>query len=196
MKTKTPSNHDHAHSSKKLTLDNTKCLLKCRFIYARAKMPNKLKFFFYFITLSLGISMTSISNAGTAEQNQQEGIDFLAKNSKEEGVLTTGTGLQYKVLTQGTGASPSATDQVTVHYRGTTLAGDEFDSSYARKQPATFPLNRVIAGWTEGLQLMKEGAKYQFFIPSNLAYGSRGAGRAIGPNATLIFEVELLKISN
>jgi FKBP-type peptidyl-prolyl cis-trans isomerase len=103
--------------------------------------------------------------------------------------------LQYQVLTKGTGASPSATDHVTVHYRGTTINGNEFDSSYARKQPATFPLNGVIAGWTEGLQLMKEGAKYRFFIPPNLAYGRRGAGRAIGPNATLIFEVELLKIS-
>ena len=97
------------------------------------------------------------------------------------------------MLTEGTGPSPTATTSVTVHYKGTTLDGNEFDSSYSRNAPATFPLNRVIAGWTEGLQLMNVGAKYRFFIPSDLAYGKRGAGRDIGPNSTLIFEVELLK---
>jgi FKBP-type peptidyl-prolyl cis-trans isomerase len=98
-------------------------------------------------------------------------------------------------LTEGSGASPAASDNVTVHYKGTTIDGKEFDSSYSRGAPATFPLNRVIAGWTEGVQLMKEGAKYRFFIPSNLAYGERGAGRDIGPNAALIFDVELIKVN-
>jgi len=108
-------------------------------------------------------------------------------------VVTTASGLQYQVITEGAGASPSPTDNVTVHYQGTTIAGKEFDSSYKRGAPATFPLNRVIAGWTEGLQLMKEGGKSKFFIPSNLAYGERGAGRDIGPNSALIFDVELIK---
>jgi FKBP-type peptidyl-prolyl cis-trans isomerase FkpA len=102
--------------------------------------------------------------------------------------------LQYEVLRQGTGPKPQATDEVTVHYRGTTIDGKEFDSSYRRGAPTTFPLNRVIAGWTEGLQLMPEGSKYRLFIPSKLAYGNRGQGPDIGPNATLIFDVELIKI--
>jgi len=120
---------------------------------------------------------------------------FLQKTLKKANIVTTATGLQYEVLTPGTGtASPSATDNVTVHYKGTTIDGEEFDSSYSRGEPATFPLNRVIAGWTEGVQLMKEGAKYRFYIPSELAYGEQGAGRAIGPNAALIFDVELIKI--
>jgi len=102
--------------------------------------------------------------------------------------------LQYKVITEGSGESPKATDTVVVNYKGTLIDGTEFDSSYKRKEPATFPVNRVIAGWTEGLQLMKPGAKYEFVIPSKLGYGERGAGRDIGPNATLIFEVELVSI--
>jgi FKBP-type peptidyl-prolyl cis-trans isomerase FkpA len=109
-------------------------------------------------------------------------------------VKTTDSGLQYKVLKEGDGKSPTATDTVVCHYRGTLLDGTEFDSSYKRGEPAEFPLNRVIPGWTEGVQLMKEGSKYQFFIPSKLAYGSRGAGGDIGPDETLIFEVELIKI--
>ncbi|RBP46285.1 FKBP-type peptidyl-prolyl cis-trans isomerase FklB [Roseimicrobium gellanilyticum] len=123
-----------------------------------------------------------------------KGEKFLAENAKKEGVVTTASGLQYKVITPGTGKSPKATDTVLVHYRGELISGVEFDSSYARREPIEFPLNGVIRGWTEGVQLMQEGAKYQFFIPSKLAYGSRGAGRDIGPNEALIFEVELLKV--
>lgn len=123
------------------------------------------------------------------------GKAFLAENATKEGVITTASGLQYLVLTEGSGKSPRKSDTVVVNYRGTLLNGVEFDSSYlAGREPAEFPLKRVIKGWTEGLQLMKEGAKYRFFIPSHLAYGSRGAGIDIGPDETLIFEVELLKV--
>lgn len=123
------------------------------------------------------------------------GKAFLSENSKKPGVVTTATGLQYLILTEGTGNSPKATDTVVVNYRGTLLNGVEFDSSYlAGREPAEFPLNRVIKGWTEGMQTMKEGGKTRFFIPSHLAYGTRGAGIDIGPNETLIFEVELLKV--
>jgi len=139
--------------------------------------------------------MFSMANATTPEENKAAGAAFLAENAKKPNIVTTASGLQYEVLTKGTGAkSPSATDSVTVHYKGTTLDDKEFDSSYSRGEPATFPLNRVIAGWTEGVQLMKEGDKFRFYIPSQLAYGANGAGRAIGPNATLIFDVELIKI--
>lgn len=123
-----------------------------------------------------------------------KGEKFLEDNAKKEGVVTTPSGLQYKVLVEGTGKSPKATDTVLVHYAGTLIDGREFDSSYRRNAPIEFPLNRVIAGWTEGVQLMKEGAKFRFFIPSKLAYGARGAGRDIGPNEALIFEVELLQV--
>ncbi len=123
-----------------------------------------------------------------------KGEKFLQDNGAKEGVVTTASGLQYKILTPGTGKSPKATDTVLVHYAGTLIDGTEFDSSYKRKAPIEFPLNRVIAGWTEGVQLMSEGAKFRFFIPSKLAYGSRGAPGAIGPNEALIFEVELLEV--
>ncbi|WP_407942390.1 FKBP-type peptidyl-prolyl cis-trans isomerase [Methylomonas rapida] len=139
--------------------------------------------------------MFSMANATTPAENKAAGEKFLSDNAKNAGVVTTASGLQYLVFSEGTGGSPKATDNVTVHYKGTTIDGKEFDSSYSRGEPATFPLNRVIAGWTEGLQLMKEGAKYRFFIPSNLAYGERGAGRDIGPNSTLIFDVELIKVN-
>lgn len=143
----------------------------------------------------MGITMFSMANATSPEKNKAAGAAFLAENTKKANIVTTASGLQYEVLTPGTGtASPSATANVTVHYKGTTLDGKEFDSSYSRGAPATFPLNRVIPGWTEGVQLMTEGAKYRFFIPSELAYGEQGAGRDIGPNATLIFDVELIKI--
>ena len=125
----------------------------------------------------------------------ETGKAFLADNATKPGVTTTASGLQYVVLTEGAGKTPKATDTVVVNYRGTLLNGSEFDSSYgAGREPAEFPLNRVIKGWTEGLQLMKEGGKTRFFIPSSLAYGTRGAGMDIGPNETLIFEVELLKV--
>ena len=130
-----------------------------------------------------------------ADPNLEKGEAFLKENSTKEGVKTTASGLQYKVLKEGTGKSPQAADTVEVHYQGTLLDGTEFDSSIKRGQPAEFPLNRVIPGWTEGVQLMKEGAKYQFTIPSKLAYGERGTpGGPIPPNATLIFEVELISI--
>ena len=128
------------------------------------------------------------------KKNKKEGEAFLAENKKKEGVKTLASGLQYKVIKAGTGKKPKATDTVTTQYRGTLINGTEFDSSYRRGQPASFQVNGVIPGWTEALQLMEEGAKWQLFIPSNLAYGERGAGRDIGPNATLIFEIELLSI--
>jgi FKBP-type peptidyl-prolyl cis-trans isomerase FklB len=130
----------------------------------------------------------------TGEKNKKEGESFLAANAKKDGVKTLPSGLQYKVLKSGTGATPKATDTVETNYRGTLIDGTEFDSSYKRGQPATFQVNGVIPGWTEALQLMKVGDKWQLFVPPALAYGERGAGREIGPNATLIFEVELLAI--
>ncbi|OHB28748.1 MAG: hypothetical protein A2X84_06590 [Desulfuromonadaceae bacterium GWC2_58_13] len=129
-----------------------------------------------------------------ADTNKQKGEAFLAENTKLEGVVTLPSGLQYKVLTEGTGKTPAKTDTVTVNYRGTLIDGQEFDSSYKRGEPATFPVGGVIPGWTEALQLMKEGAKWQLFIPAALAYGERGAGPVIAPNSTLIFEVELISI--
>jgi FKBP-type peptidyl-prolyl cis-trans isomerase FklB len=125
------------------------------------------------------------------EKNKTEGAKYLEENKKKSGVKTTASGLQYKVIKDGTGTQPKATDMVTVNYRGTLIDGTEFDSSYKRGQPATFPVNGVIKGWTEALQLMKQGSKYQLFIPSTLAYGERAMGPDIGPNSTLIFEVEL-----
>ncbi len=129
-----------------------------------------------------------------AQSALEKGEQFLAANAKRETVKTTPSGLQYEVIAEGAGKSPKATDTVLVNYRGTTIDGKEFDSSYKRNEPIEFPLNAVIPGWTEGVQLMKEGGKYRFFIPSNLAYGKRGAGGAIGPDETLVFEVELLKV--
>lgn len=122
------------------------------------------------------------------------GEAFLAENGKKDGVVTLPSGLQYQVLKEGDGKKPSATDQVVCHYEGTLIDGTVFDSSYQRNQPATFGLNQVIAGWTEGVQLMQEGAKYRFFIPYNLAYGERGAGAQIPPFAALIFDVELIEV--
>lgn len=130
------------------------------------------------------------------ERHKMEGQKFLEENRKRTEVKVTDSGLQYEVLTEGTGRSPKAENSVEVHYRGTLINGIEFDSSYKRKESISFPLNGVIKGWTEGLQLMKEGAKYKFYIPSDLAYGERGAGQSIPPNATLIFEVELIKVKD
>jgi FKBP-type peptidyl-prolyl cis-trans isomerase FklB len=132
--------------------------------------------------------------AAGADKNKEEGAAFLAKNGKEEGVVTTASGLQYKILKQGDGAKPAATDKVKVHYHGTLLDGKVFDSSVDRGEPISFPLDGVIKGWTEGVQLMPVGSKFKFFIPSDLAYGDGGAGADIGPGSTLIFEVELLEI--
>ena len=128
-------------------------------------------------------------------ENQKAGEAFLAENKNKEGVKILPSGLQYEVLNEGTGKSPSASDKVTTHYHGTLIDGTVFDSSYERGQPATFPVNGVIAGWTEALQLMKEGAKWRLYIPSALAYGSQGAGDVIGPNAALIFDVELISVN-
>jgi FKBP-type peptidyl-prolyl cis-trans isomerase len=128
-----------------------------------------------------------------AASNAAEGDKFLLENRLKEGVVVTDSGLQYKVIEMGDGAKPTASDKVTVNYRGTLLNGEEFDSSYARNQPVSFQLDQVIPGWTEGLQLMPVGSKFMFYIPPNLAYGPAGGG-PIGPNATLIFEVELLGI--
>jgi len=128
-------------------------------------------------------------------ENLEKGKAFLAENGKKEGVTTLPSGLQYKELTAGEGKSPGATDSVTVHYRGMLIDGKEFDSSHKRNKPATFQLNRVIKGWGEGLQLMQEGDKWELYIPSELAYGSRGAGNRIPANSALVFEVELISVN-
>jgi FKBP-type peptidyl-prolyl cis-trans isomerase FklB len=128
------------------------------------------------------------------EKNKNEGEAFLAENKKKEGVVTLPDGLQYKVIKEGDGNIPKLTDTVSINYRGTLINGTEFDSSYKRGKPATFPVKGIISGMSEALQLMKVGSKWQLFIPSQLAYGERGAGDDIGPNATLIFDVELLSI--
>lgn len=131
-----------------------------------------------------------------SSKNTAEGEAFLAENAKKEGVVTTASGLQYQELTAGEGAAPTAEDTVTVHYKGTLIDGTVFDSSYDRGQPASFPVNRVIPGWVEALQLMNVGDKFRLVIPSDLAYGPEGTGPVIGPNATLVFEVELLEIAS
>ena len=128
------------------------------------------------------------------KDNKTIGREFLEENAKNDSVIQTESGLQYMVLKEGTGAKPGPTDEVTVHYTGKLINGTVFDSSVERGEPATFPLNKVIPGWTEGLQLMSEGAKYRLFIPSELAYGEKGAGEQILPNSTLIFDVELIKV--
>jgi FKBP-type peptidyl-prolyl cis-trans isomerase FklB len=133
-------------------------------------------------------------NAEIANKNLEEGLAFLSNNVSNDGVVETESGLQYKILTGGNGSSPTLNDQVKCHYHGTLLDGTVFDSSVERRQPAVFPVNAVIRGWTEALQLMSVGAKWRFFIPSDLAYGQQGAGGLIGPNATLIFDVDLLEI--
>jgi len=159
----------------------------------------------FLVILTIGSLMTACEkNSDTTEQAEIKPKmeaqsltpeqQFLVDNRDKPNVVETESGLQYKVLKPGEGLKPAATDQVTVHYRGTLIDGTEFDSSYSRGEPITFGLNRVIRGWTEGLQLMAIGSKYEFYIPSDLAYGNRGAGAQIGPGATLIFQVELLDI--
>jgi FKBP-type peptidyl-prolyl cis-trans isomerase len=150
-----------------------------------------------FFVAALAVAATLITNPThlmAQSSNLELGQAFLKENATKPGVHTTPSGLQYKVITEGHGKSPKATDTVLVHYRGTTIDGQEFDSSYKRNEPISFPLNGVIPGWTEGVQLMKEGGKIELFIPSNLAYGSRGAGGVIAPDSTLVFDIELLKV--
>ena len=137
---------------------------------------------------------TDSVNSAKGEANKKAGEEFLAENAKKEGVTVLPSGLQYKVITEGTGEKPGLTSMVSVHYTGTLIDGTEFDSSHKRGQPATFPVNGVISGWTEALQLMPEGSKWMLYIPSDLAYGEQAAGPDIGPNSTLIFEVELLSV--
>jgi FKBP-type peptidyl-prolyl cis-trans isomerase FklB len=139
-------------------------------------------------------SKQEASMAQMSDTNKKEGAAFLAANKAKEGVVTTSSGLQYKVVKQGTGSKPAASDTVVCNYRGTLINGKEFDSSYKRGQPASFPVSGVIRGWTEALQLMPVGSKWELYVPSELAYGDRGAGADIGPGSTLIFEVELLSI--
>jgi len=145
--------------------------------------------------VAVGIMLASFALAqNVGKENKMAGKAFLAENKTKPGVVTLHSGLQYKIEKQGTGRKPRATDSVECNYRGTMIDGKEFDSSYKRGQTATFPVNRVIPGWTEILQLMPVGSKYKVFIPSDLAYGERGAGADIGPNATLIFDIELIAI--
>jgi FKBP-type peptidyl-prolyl cis-trans isomerase FklB len=141
------------------------------------------------------LAKQAAARKATGEKNAEEGKKFLEQNKSKPGVKTTASGLQYKVEKEGSGSSPKESDTVKVNYRGTLINGTEFDSSYKRGAPATFPVNRVIKGWTEALQLMKPGAKYQLFVPADLAYGERGAGSDIGPNAMLMFDVELVEVA-
>lgn len=147
------------------------------------------------IMMSLQVKMMAVQrvkDSAAGLSNQADGAKFLAENKSKAGVVTTGSGLQYKVIKAGTGPRPKATSQVTVNYTGKLLDGTEFDASKRHGGPATFTLNQVVAGWTEGVQLMNAGSTYQFWIPGDLAYGSHGSGPTIPPNATLFFEVELL----
>ena len=145
-------------------------------------------------TALAALLLTTTVCATRAETPTEKAEKFLMENKDKEGVKTLPSGLQYKVIKDGEGATPKLTDTVVTHYRGTLLDGSEFDSSYKRKEPATFPVSGVIKGWTEALQLMKEGAKWTLYVPANLAYGARGFPPVIGPNETLIFEIELLKV--
>lgn len=158
-------------------------------------MKTQLEFQQYLEGLQNEQDNAAAQDAPALKANPEDAA-FLEKNKTQEGVVTTASGLQYKVIKAGEGESPKATDNVTVHYAGTLIDGTEFDSSYKRQQPITFPLNRVIKGWTEALQLMKPGAKFKLFIPGHLAYGDHGAPPMIGPNATLIFDVELISFTS
>jgi len=140
------------------------------------------------------MAKSQVESQKKGDVNKVKGEKFLAENKNAKGITTTASGLQYSVITEGAGAKPSATSTVKVHYTGKLLDGTTFDSSVDRGEPVEFPLNGVIPGWTEGLQLMNKGAKYKFYIPANLAYAERGAGNSIGPNETLVFDVELLEI--
>ncbi len=171
-------------------LNEQKTLLSMKEMFSTQKKINEQK-------MKMLAKQKQAKSATTNTQGANKKMDgkmFLEENKKKAGVKVTPSGLQYKVVQEGTGKSPISTDVVEVHYKGTLIDGTEFDSSYKRQATASFPLNRVIQGWTEGLQLMKEGATYEFYIPSQLAYGERGAGSSIPPNATLIFQVELIKV--
>jgi FKBP-type peptidyl-prolyl cis-trans isomerase len=144
--------------------------------------------------IGIGMALVAMHPSAMAQSALIKGETFLKQNAKAEGVKTLPSGLQIKMITEGKGKQPKATDTVVVHYRGRLIDGKEFDSSFKRGQPAEFPLNRVIKGWTEGLQLLKEGGKAELYVPSNLGYGSQGAGGSIGPDETLIFEVELIAV--
>jgi FKBP-type peptidyl-prolyl cis-trans isomerase len=143
---------------------------------------------------ALLVALSVVVLPASAQVGREKGEAFLAENAKKEGVKVLPSGLQYKVIKEGTGKQPKKTDTVSVHYKGTLIDGREFDSSYKRGEPAEFGVTQVIKGWTEVLQLMKEGAKYEVYIPWQLAYGAQGAGGLIGPNETLVFEIELLKV--
>jgi FKBP-type peptidyl-prolyl cis-trans isomerase len=143
---------------------------------------------------ALLVTLAAIALPASAQVGREKGEAFLAENAKKEGVKVLPSGLQYRVIKEGTGKQPTKSDTVSVHYKGTLIDGREFDSSYKRGEPAEFGVTQVIKGWTEILQLMKEGAKYEVYIPWQLAYGAQGAGGLIGPHETLVFEVELLKV--
>lgn len=134
------------------------------------------------------------NNLSLSERNKLSGAEFLKRNAQQEGIVTTSSGLQYKIMKEGTGGTPTLKDTVIVHYSGRLIDGTEFDNSYKRGRPAVFPVNKVIAGWTEALQKMKVGSIWQLYIPPELAYGNQGVGSIIGPNSTLIFDVELLAV--
>ena len=154
-----------------------------------------MKTFLTTVTLAVALTLTLTACAKSSKAPETAGTAAPAESKETAKVTTTASGLKYEVMKEGSGAKPSATDNVTVNYKGTLTDGTVFDSSYDRGQPATFPLNRVIKGWTEGVQLMTVGSKYRFTIPPELGYGAAGAGGKIPPNATLVFEVELLKIN-
>ncbi len=164
--------------------------LKGQLVLSHAEMQSALDEFKQQLIIQQQLAQKTL-----LKKNQQEGEAFLSANKTKEGVVTLPSGLQYRVIKKGSGPSPKLTDKVTTHYRGTLIDGTEFDSSYSRNQPATFPVNGVIPGWTEALQLMHKGDKWQLFIPSELAYGNRAVGDKIKPGSTLIFEIELLDIN-
>ena len=179
-----------------ITLDEPSLLrgiqdaLKGQLVLSHAEMQSALDEFKQQLIIQQQLAQKTL-----LKKNQQEGEAFLSANKTKEGVVTLPSGLQYRIIKKGSGPSPKLTDKVTTHYRGTLIDGTEFDSSYSRNQPATFPVNGVIPGWTEALQLMHKGDKWQLFIPAELAYGNRAVGDKIKPGSTLIFEIELLDIN-